>query len=174
MTKVKSALVKVEAGLVNVAVISDTASMTKMVEMRREKISSVNRVRYFTKFEADVKDEMSKIVEVHKPVHAYNGRKGRFIDFESWNNAATNARTGPVDPMIVNGCADNNAYKTPHAAVEETISIVPIAPLVATAKRPPKPTAGAKQAKKRNMVAATHCMFSPSMMSETYKGSLPL
>jgi hypothetical protein len=45
----------------------------------------------------------------------------------------------------------------PHAAVDDTISIVPIAPPVATANKPPKPTAGAKQAKKRKSVAAKHC-----------------
>jgi hypothetical protein len=44
----------------------------------------------------------------------------------------------------------------PQIAVEETISTVPIALLVATAKRPPNPTAGARHAKKRNMVAARH------------------
>ena len=174
MTKVNSALVKVDVGLVNVAPISDTASMTKIVEMRREKISSVNRVRNLTKFEADVKDETNRIAEVHNPVHAYNGKKGRFKDFESWNKAPQNANTGPVEPIIVIGCAEKSAYKTPHTAVEETISIVPIAPLVARAKRPPKPTAGAKHAKNRNIVAAIHCMLSPSVMSETNSGILSL
>ena len=44
----------------------------------------------------------------------------------------------------------------PHAAVEETISTVPIALFVTTANKPPKPTAGARHAKKRNIVAARH------------------
>jgi hypothetical protein len=59
--------------------------------------------------------------------------------------------------MIVSGCAEVIAYNKPQIAVDETISTVPIALFVATAKRPPKPTAGAKHAKKRNIVAARLC-----------------
>ena len=58
--------------------------------------------------------------------------------------------------MIVKGCAESIAYMNPHAAVEDTISIVPIAPFVAVANNPPNPTAGARQAKNRNSVAARH------------------
>jgi hypothetical protein len=46
--------------------------------------------------------------------------------------------------------------------VDDIISMVPIAPFVAAANRPPKPTAGAKQAKKRNRIAAKDCAVSQS------------
>jgi hypothetical protein len=46
--------------------------------------------------------------------------------------------------------------------VDDIISIVPIAPFVAAANKPPKPTAGAKQAKKRNRIAAKDCAVSKS------------
>jgi len=58
--------------------------------------------------------------------------------------------------MIVSGWAEKMAYRTPQIAVLDTISAVPMALFVATAKRPPKPTAGARQAKNRNRVAARH------------------
>jgi hypothetical protein len=45
----------------------------------------------------------------------------------------------------------------PQAAVDDTISIVPMAPPVATAKSPPNPTAGARHAKNKKRVAAKHC-----------------
>ena len=51
---VKSPLVKVDAGSVNERPIFCTASTTKMKDISVEKISSVNRVRYLTKFDADV------------------------------------------------------------------------------------------------------------------------
>ncbi len=51
---VKRPLVNVDAGFVKERPMFCTASTTKIKEMRVEKISSVNRVRYFTKFEADV------------------------------------------------------------------------------------------------------------------------
>ena len=57
---------------------------------------------------------------------------------------------------MVMGWAANRAYTIPQTAVLLTISTVPMAPLVATSNRPPKPIAGAKQAKNRNMVAARH------------------
>ena len=44
----------------------------------------------------------------------------------------------------------------PEAAVDDTISTVPILLPVATANNPPKPTAGARHAKKRNITAARH------------------
>ena len=70
MTKVSNALVKVDAGDMNVPPMSDAASTTNMVEIRTEKISSVNLVRYLTKFDADVIDERNRIPDVHIPVHA--------------------------------------------------------------------------------------------------------
>lgn len=51
---VKSPLVKVDAGSVNERPIFCTASTTKMKDISVEKISSVNRVRYLTKLDADV------------------------------------------------------------------------------------------------------------------------
>ena len=51
---VKSPLVKVDAGSVNERPIFCMASTTKMKDISVEKISSVNRVRYLTKFDADV------------------------------------------------------------------------------------------------------------------------
>jgi hypothetical protein len=107
--KVNKALVKVEPGLVNVPAISETASTTNIVEMSTEKISSVNLVKYLTRFEAEVTDDKNRIADVHKPVHAYSGKKGSFIAFPSWARQATKANTGPVDPMIVNGCPEKMA-----------------------------------------------------------------
>jgi hypothetical protein len=52
--------------------------------------------------------------------------------------------------------------------------MVPIAPLVAAAKSPPNPTAGARHAKKRNNVAARHCGFNPSLISDPKSGNLAL
>jgi len=45
------------------------------------------------------------MADVHIPVHAYNGRNGKFIFSANFTSVATNARTGPVLPMIVIGCA---------------------------------------------------------------------
>lgn len=102
-TKVNNALVKVEAGEVNVRPTSETASTTKMALMSTENISSVNRVKYLTRFDAEVTEHTNKMREVHRPVHAYRGKKGTPMPLASWTNVATKARTGPVDPMIVRG-----------------------------------------------------------------------
>ena len=47
----------------------------------------------------------SRIAEVQIPVQAYRGKNGTFILSASFTSVATNANTGPVEPMIVNGCA---------------------------------------------------------------------
>jgi hypothetical protein len=143
-------------GPANEPATSDTASTTKIALIKVEKISSVNLVKYLTRLDADVNEEMNSIAEVHNPVHAYNGKKGTFIIFANCAKHATKANTGPVEPMIVNGCALVNAYMNPQAAVELTISIVPMAPFVATSNKPPNPTAGAKHAKNKKQVAARH------------------
>jgi hypothetical protein len=52
--RVNKPLVKEEAGLVKLLPIFCTASTTKMKEMRVLKISSVNLVKYLTRFDADV------------------------------------------------------------------------------------------------------------------------
>jgi hypothetical protein len=62
----------------------------------------------------------SNIPDVHIPVQAYNGKNGKFNFSANFTRVATNANTGPVLPMIVIGCADVNAYITPHAAVLDT------------------------------------------------------
>jgi hypothetical protein len=64
------------------------------------------------------------------------------------------ASTGPVPPMMVRGCAEVSAYNTPDAAVETSISMHPIEFPVTSAYKPPKPIAGARQAKNMNIVAA--------------------
>ena len=69
MINVNIALVNVEIGDTNVPPTSLTASTTKIVEMRTEKISSVNRVRYFTKLEAEVMELKNNIPDVQRPVH---------------------------------------------------------------------------------------------------------
>jgi hypothetical protein len=51
----------------------------------------------------------NKIPEVQIPVQAYKGRKGRPCDSASLYNAATNASTGPVDPIMVSGCPEVTA-----------------------------------------------------------------
>ena len=78
-TRVNNAFVKVDTGDTNVLPISDAASTTKMQLISTEKISSVNRVKYFTKLEPDVTADRNRIADVHNPVHAYNGKNGRFI-----------------------------------------------------------------------------------------------
>jgi hypothetical protein len=62
--------VNVDSGDVNVPPTSLIASITKIVEIKTEKISSVNLVRYLTRFDADVMDERNRIALVHNPVHA--------------------------------------------------------------------------------------------------------
>jgi hypothetical protein len=86
---------------------------------------------------------------VQNPVQAYNGKNGIPIFLARNANAATNAKTGPVEARMVQGCAENNAYMIPHPAVLLMTSTVPIAPLVALSYNVPKPTAGAKQAKNK-------------------------
>jgi hypothetical protein len=108
-TNVSSAFVKVEEGDENVLPISDTASTTKMALMSTEKISSVKRVRYLTKFDAEKSEHSNRIPAVHSPVQLYKGRKGSPVDSASCTSVATNASTGPVDPMIVSGCAAKSA-----------------------------------------------------------------
>ena len=103
MVSVSKALVNVDAGDINVPPISEAASTTKIVDIRTAKISSVNRVRYLTKLDADVMEDRNKIADVHRPVQVYKGRNGRFVLLDNWTNAATNANTGPVLPIIVNG-----------------------------------------------------------------------
>jgi len=134
----------------------DTASTTKMTLIKVENISSVNRVKYLTRLDPDVRDAMSRMADVHNPVQVYNGKNGKFHIFANCARHATKANTGPVEPMIVKGCALVSAYMNPQAAVELTISMVPMAPSVATANSPPKPTAGAKHAKNRKQMAARH------------------
>lgn len=164
--KMKQTLVKVEAGLVKVPATSENASTTNMVLMSTENISSVNLVRYLTKLDPDVIAAMNRMAAVHRPVQAYNGRNGTLKLSANGTIVATNARTGPVDPMIVSGWAAVSAYMIPQKAVDDTISIVPMAPFVAIPNRLPNPMAGARQAKKRNNVAAKHCTVNPSMISD--------
>jgi hypothetical protein len=54
----------------------------------------------------------------------------------------------------------------PQKAVELTISMAPMAPLVAVSRIPPNPMAGARHAKKRNKVVARLWAFMPSVMSD--------
>lgn len=68
--RVKSPLVKEDAGLVKLRPMFWAASTTKMKDIRVEKISSVNLVRYLTKLEADVTELTNKIPEVQIPVQA--------------------------------------------------------------------------------------------------------
>lgn len=75
-TKVRSALVSVEYGEMKVFLTSETASTTKITLISVENISSVNRVKNFTKLEPEVIDEMNNIPDVQIPVQAYNGRNG--------------------------------------------------------------------------------------------------
>ena len=75
MINVNIALANVDAGETNVPPTSLTASTTKIVEMRTEKISSVNRVKYLTKFEADVMELKNKIPAVQRPVHVSTSKK---------------------------------------------------------------------------------------------------
>ena len=67
---VSNAFVIVDAEDEKVLPISETASTTKIQLIRTEKISSVKRVRYFTKFEADVTEDIIKMSDVQSPVHA--------------------------------------------------------------------------------------------------------
>ena len=103
---VRSAVVKGPEKLLNTPAV---ASTTKMTLIKVEKISSVKRVRYLTKLDADVTLDVKRMNDVHRPVHAYNGKKGNFMDFASCARHTTNERTGPVDPMMVHGCAAVNA-----------------------------------------------------------------
>ena len=88
--------------------------------------------------------------------HLQSGKKGKLDARANCARVATNARTGPVDPIIVKGCAEKREYINPQIAVELIISIAPMAPSVATANKPPNPTAGARQAKNKKRMAARH------------------
>jgi hypothetical protein len=68
--KVKSALVPVDTGDVKVLATSVTASKRNIELIRTEKISSVNRVKYLTRFDAEVSADTSNIPAVHRPVQA--------------------------------------------------------------------------------------------------------
>jgi hypothetical protein len=78
----------------------------------------------FTRLDADVMEATNRIAAVQRPVHAYKGKKGSESSLASCDKHATKASTGPVDPMIVNGCAAVRAYTTPQKAVELIISCV--------------------------------------------------
>ncbi len=66
--KVNKAFAKLEDGLENVALTSETASTMKIALIRTEKISSVNRVKYLTRLDADVIEEIKRIAAVQSPV----------------------------------------------------------------------------------------------------------
>ena len=51
----------------------------------------------------------NKIADVQIPVQVYNGKNGTFIFSANFTRVATNANTGPVLPIIVNGWALVNA-----------------------------------------------------------------
>ena len=108
-SRVSKALLKVEPGEVKVLLTSETASTTKMVEMRTLKISSVNRVMYLTRFDAEVNEDMARIPDAQIPVQPYSGRKGTFRVLANWTRQVTNAKTTPVEPIIVSGCAEVRA-----------------------------------------------------------------
>jgi hypothetical protein len=97
----RSALGKVV--IEKVLAISLHASNTNMKEIRTLNISSVNRVRYLTLLEKLVVLETNKINEVQIPVQAYKGKKGKLSFLAECARVATNARTGPVEPIIVMG-----------------------------------------------------------------------
>ena len=59
---VKRPLVNEDAGFVNDFPMFCVASTTKIKDIRVEKISSVKRVRYLTKLEADVMELNQKVV----------------------------------------------------------------------------------------------------------------
>ena len=67
--RVSRAFVNVDAGDENVRPISEPASMTKIALVRTENISSVKRVRYFTRCDAEVTEDKSRSAEVQSPVH---------------------------------------------------------------------------------------------------------
>ena len=69
-TRVRRALVKVDAGDEKVRPMSETASMTKIQLINTEKISSVKRVKYFTRFDAEVIEEINKMRLDQSPVQA--------------------------------------------------------------------------------------------------------
>jgi hypothetical protein len=54
-------------------------------------------------------EDINRIAAVHNPVQVYRGKNGRLIAFPSCAKQATNANTGPVDPIIVKGWAENSA-----------------------------------------------------------------
>ena len=90
MFRLVPTLVKVDAGLENVPATSENASTIKIALMRVEKISSVNLVKYFTRFDPEVKAAVKRIPDVHRPVQAYKGRKGRSKDLANWNKVLIN------------------------------------------------------------------------------------
>ena len=77
--------------------------------MRLENISSVNLVKSVTPFEVENRAPRNKYKEDQRPVQAYNGKKGTPSLVERPYSTDVKANTGPVEPMIVNGCADASA-----------------------------------------------------------------
>jgi hypothetical protein len=64
--------------------------------------------------------------EVHNPVQAYNGRKGKCKLCDKPNKAVAKANKGPVVPIIAAGCALVIAYTIPDTAVLVKASTTPI------------------------------------------------
>jgi hypothetical protein len=67
-TNVKRACAKVAVADENVRPTSDTASTTKIALINKEKISSVKRVRYLTRVDAEKREQTSRIPAVQSPV----------------------------------------------------------------------------------------------------------
>jgi hypothetical protein len=76
VTSVSRAFVNVVETFVKVRPTSETASITNIVLMRTENISSVNLVKYLTRFDADVIEQTRRMKDDQSPVHAYNGKNG--------------------------------------------------------------------------------------------------
>ena len=73
------------------------------------KMSSVNLVKYSTTFEVEKIEDRNKINDDHSPTQEYTGKKGKFIFKQVSYKTFKKASKGPVVPIIVNGCPENNA-----------------------------------------------------------------
>ena len=87
--KVMRAVASEEAGKVKVAPTSPMACARNKTETRTEKISSVHRERFWTKFDAEVRANPAKQRAATDPVAAYSDKKSNPIDLDKPKSAAT-------------------------------------------------------------------------------------
>ena len=84
-----------ETGTAKVALTSPTAWARNKTDTKTEKISSVHRDSFCTRFEAEVNAIKARHTDATDPVAAYRLKNGSCRELARANKAETNATTGP-------------------------------------------------------------------------------